>query len=261
MNEAKIRAIFDKEIADARKNKMIVISMALLPVLLVLMTLGTSYFMLALDGEMDEDDLSIIPPELQGMDPTHAVLVIMNDQYMFYFLLIPMMMPVYIAAYSIIGEKETGSLEPLLATPITVTELLVGKSAAAVIPPVLLTWASFVALVIGGYFVMPAPVFVSMIRPVWLVGMALLGPLLAVLSVLCGVIVSSRMNDPRAAQQVTGIFVIPIIGLSLTVLAGKFLLNVSMVVLTAIVVLVLDCVVLYFAVKLFQREMILTRWK
>ena len=261
MNEAKVRAVFDKEIADARKNKMIVLSMALVPILLVLMTLGTSYFMISIDGEMDEDDLSIIPPELQGMDSKHAFLVIMNDQYMFYFLLIPMMMPVYIAAYSIIGEKETRSLEPLLATPITVAELLVGKSAAAVIPPVLLTWASFLVLVIGGYFVMPTPVFLSMIRPVWLVGMALLGPLLAVLSVLCGVIVSSRMNDPRAAQQVTGIFVIPIIGLSLMVLAGKFLLSVSMVVLTAIVVLVLDCVVLYFAVKLFQRETILTRWK
>jgi ABC-2 type transport system permease protein len=261
VNEAKIRAIFDKEVADARKNKMIVLSMALVPILLVLMTLGTSYFMVALDGEMDEDDQSIIPPELQGMDPRHAFLIIMNDQYMFYFLLIPMMMPVYIAAYSIIGEKETRSLEPLLATPVTVAELLVGKSAAAVIPPVILTWISFLALVIGGYFVMPAPVFLSMIRPVWLVGMALLSPLLAVLSVLCGVIVSSRMNDPRAAQQVTGIFVIPIIGLSLTVLAGKFLLSVSMVVLASIAVLALDCVVLYFAVKLFQREVILTRWK
>ena len=89
----------------------------------------------------------------------------------------------------------------------------------------------------------------------------LLSPLLALLSVLSGVLVSSRMNDPRAAQQVTGIFVVPIIALSLVVLAGKVFLSVWMVVLAATVALALDGLVLYFAVQLFQRETILTRWK
>ena len=266
MNGAKILAIVEKEVADARKNKMIVISMALLPILLVAMVLGTAYFMLYIEGEMgeakmDEDDLSIIPAELQDMDPMHAFLILMNDQYLFYFLLIPMMMPVYIAAYSIVGEKETKSLEPLLATPISVWELLVGKSIAAVVPSVVLTWFSFIVLVIGGYFIMPELVFLALIRPVWIVGMALLSPLLALLSVFSGVIVSSRMNDPRAAQQVTGIFVVPIVALSLAVLAGKIFLSVAMVVMAAAVTLALDCLALYFAIKLFQRETILTRWK
>ncbi len=95
MNGDKILAIVEKEVADARKNKMIVISMALLPILLVAMVLGTAYFMLYIEGEMgeakmDEDDLSIIPAELQDMDPMHAFLMLMNDQYLFYFLLIPM---------------------------------------------------------------------------------------------------------------------------------------------------------------------------
>lgn len=266
MNGAKILAIVEKEVADARKNKMIVISMALLPILLVAMVLGTAYFMLYIEGEMgeakmDEDDLSIIPAELQDMDPMHAFLMLMNDQYLFYFLLIPMMMPVYIAAYSIVGEKETKSLEPLLATPISVWELLVGKSIAAVVPSVVLTWFSFIVLVIGGYFIMPELVFLALIRPVWIVGMALLSPLLALLSVFSGVIVSSRMNDPRAAQQVTGIFVIPIVALSIVVLAGKIFLSVPMVFVAAAVTLALDCLALYFAIKLFQRETILTRWK
>jgi ABC-2 type transport system permease protein len=266
MNAEKIRAVVEKEIADARKNRMIIISMALLPTLLVAMVLGTAYFMLNFpdetgESQLDEDDLRIIPAELRDMDPLHAFLMLINDQYMFYFLLIPMMMPVYIAAYSIVGEKETKSLEPLLATPISTWELLVGKSLAAVVPAVILTWVSFFALVIGGYFIMPEPVFLGMIRPVWLVGMALLSPLLALLSVFSGVIASSRINDPRAAQQVTGIFVIPIIALSLVVLAGKIFLSVPMVMLAATLTLALDCLMLYFAVKLFQRETILTRWK
>jgi len=261
MDGTKILALAEKEIADARKNKMIVISMALIPVLLVAMTLGTALFMLNVDDALDDDDMSIIPAELQDMDPMQEFLMMMNDQYLFYFLIIPMMMPVYIAAYSIIGEKETKSLEPLLATPISVWELLIAKSAAAVVPSVLLTWLSFMVLILGGYLIMPEPVFLGLIRPVWLVGMVLLSPLLALLSVFSGMIVSSRMNDPRAAQQVTGIFVVPIIALSMVVLAGKIFLNVSLVMMAAAVTLALDCVVLYFAVKLFQRETILTRWK
>jgi ABC-2 type transport system permease protein len=261
MDGTKILALAEKEIADARKNKMIIISMALLPVILVAVTLGTAAYMLNADDALDDDAMSIIPAELQDMDPMHAFLMMMNDQYLFYFLIIPMMMPVYIAAYSIIGEKETKSLEPLLATPISVWELVIAKSAAAVVPSVVLTWLSFMVLILGGYLIMPEPVFLGLIRPVWLVGMALLSPLLALLSVFSGMIVSSRLNDPRAAQQVTGIFVVPIIGLSMVVLAGKIFLNVSLVMMAAAVTLALDCIVLYFAVKLFQRETILTRWK
>jgi ABC-2 type transport system permease protein len=261
MDGAKVLAVLEKEVADARKNKMIVMSMALVPVLLVALALGTAYFMLQSDQGLDDDDMSIIPPELRDMDPVDAFLMLMNDQYLFYFLIIPMMMPVYIAAYSIVGEKETKSLEPLLATPISVWELLVGKATAAVVPSVILTWLSFIVLVIGGYLIMPEPVFLALIRPVWLVGMALLSPLLALLSVFCGMIISSRMNDPRAAQQVTGIFVVPIIALSMAVLAGKIFLSVAVVIMASAVTLAIDCVVFYFAVRLFQRETILTRWK
>jgi ABC-2 type transport system permease protein len=116
-------------------------------------------------------------------------------------------------------------------------------------------------LVIGGYFIMPEPVFQALVRPVWIVGMLLLSPLLALLSVLSGMIVSSRLNDPRAAQQVTGIFIVPIIGLSLLVLAGKILVSIPLIALASAAILVLDILMLFFAIKLFQRETILTRWK
>jgi ABC-2 type transport system permease protein len=261
VNWVKVRAIVEKEIADARKNRMIIISMALLPIMLVALTLGSAYFFLNSGDELEGDDADIIPPQLEYLDAKHAFLIMLNDQYMFYILLIPMVIPVYIAAYSIVGEKETKSLEPLLATPISVWELLVGKSFAAVVPAVILTWLSFIVLVIGGYIIMPQPVFEALVRPVWLVGMLLLSPLLALLSVFSGMIASSRLNDPRAAQQVTGIFIVPIIALSIVVLMGRIFLSVEMVLLAALVTLVVDVIVLYFAVKLFQRETILTRWK
>ncbi len=164
MNWSKVRAVVDKELADARKNKMILLSMALIPVLLVALTLGTAYAILRDPESMDEEDMSIIPAELLWvMEPTEALVVMFNDQFLFYFLLIPMAMPVYIAAYSIVGEKEAKSLEPLLAAPVSVWELLVAKSLAAVVPSVILTWLSFVVLVAGGYLILPPVVFDALV--------------------------------------------------------------------------------------------------
>ncbi|MHC4510819.1 MAG: ABC transporter permease subunit [Planctomycetota bacterium] len=259
----RVRAVIEKEWAEVRKNKMILWTMALLPVLLVAMILGTDYFMIRLSAsgtDMDEDEMPI-PDALQHLPRIEAFVIQMNEQYMFYLLLIPATLPVYIAAHSIIGEKETKTLEPLLATPISTWELLVGKSVAATVPPVVLTWLSFAILLVGLKLVAPPTVFAYSVRAVWIVGMLLISPLLAFLSVLIGVIVSSRINDPRAAQQIAGIFVIPLIGLSLVVLAGLIFINVQMVLYASMVTLIVDLVVLYFAVKVFQRETILTRWK
>ena len=49
-------------------------------------------------------------------------------------------LPTAIASYSIVGEKVEKSLEPLLATPTTDGELLLGKSIAAFLPPLIATY-------------------------------------------------------------------------------------------------------------------------
>jgi ABC-2 type transport system permease protein len=263
LNWKRVWAVVQKEWAEIRRNKAILWMMALLPVLIVAMILGTDYFMLrmAANGQdMDEDEMPI-PDELAHLPRIEAFVIQMNEQYMFYLLLIPMSIPVYIAAHSIIGEKDARTLEPLLATPVSTGELLLGKSLVAVAPAVILGWIGFAAMAVGLIFLSTPTVVAYSLRDVWIVGMLLWSPLLALLSVLAGVIVSSRINDPRAAQQIAGIFVIPLIAASLVVLAGIVFVSVQIVVYASMVTLILDLVVLYFAVKLFQRETILTRWK
>jgi ABC-2 type transport system permease protein len=255
--------VVQKEWAVLLRNKAILWTMALIPVLLVAMILGTDYFIIRADAQgqdVDSDELPV-PEQLAHLPQIEAFVIQMNEQYMFYLFMIPMMLPVYIAAFSIIGEKQTKTLEPLLATPISTWELLVGKSIAATSPAVALTWLSFAVMVVGLKFIAPSSVFAYSVRAVWVLSMLLLGPLLAFLSVLCGVIVSSRFNDPRSAQQITGVFVVPIIGISLVVLAGWVFINVQMVLYAAMVALILDVAMLYVAVRVFQRETILTRWK
>jgi ABC-2 type transport system permease protein len=262
MNKRRIWAIARKEWLDMGKNKLVLAMMALLPVIMVGMILGTTWF---LERTPEQDftgsDSIALPPELAHLDSKTGTLILLNDQYMFYLLLIALALPVYVASYSIIGEKETRSLEPLLATPITTAELLIGKVIVAAVPSVVLTWVSFVLTAAGMYFITSTEVVAALVRPVWTLSIVLHSPLLALLSTSCGVIASSRLNDPRAAQQVTALFIVPLIGLSMAVLIGKIYLSTTMMMVATVVLVLINIGVLWLAVRLFQRELILTRWK
>ncbi|HDQ73541.1 MAG TPA: hypothetical protein ENN19_15810 [Chloroflexi bacterium] len=261
MNEKRIQAIVQKEWLDMGKNKMVLVMMALLPVLMVAMIVGTAWFMERVpDEETSNGDLPL-PPELAHLDDKTAMMILLNDQYMFYLLLIPLALPVYVAAYSIVGEKETRSLEPLLATPVSTAELLIGKVIASAAPAIILTWLSFVLTAVGMYFITSPVVFAALVRPAWTLSIALHSPLFALLSTSCGVIASSRINDPRAAQQVTALFIVPLIGLSMAVLIGKIYMSAAMMVWATAVLVLINAGVLWLAIRLFQRETILTRWK
>lgn len=255
----RVWTIIDKEWAEVRHNKMILISMALLPVLFVAIGLGSLFAIVRDTGNIK--GLDQLPAALALLDPRDALMILMANQFLFMFLVMPVALPVYIAAYSIIGEKETRSLEPLLATPVRIWELLLGKSVAAALPAVLITWAAFAAFVAGMRFMASDVVLQAIVSPMWLMAMLLAGPLLALLSVFFGIIASSRINDPRAVQQLTAIFVVPVIILGTAQLSGRFLINAPMFAVGIVALAVLDAAVLYIAVKLFQRETILTKWK
>jgi ABC-2 type transport system permease protein len=64
------------------------------------------------------------------------------QQFLAFFLLMPAYIPLSIATFSIIGEKQARSLEPVLAAPIRTSELLAGKAIAALVPGVLAGWAT-----------------------------------------------------------------------------------------------------------------------
>src|ERR1039457_70506 len=64
---------------------------------------------------------------------------------------IPVGISANICAGGIVIEKITRSLEPLLATPVTTAELLIGKVLAAVIPALLELWLCYAILVAGTY--------------------------------------------------------------------------------------------------------------
>ncbi len=262
----KIKTIIDKEWAEVFKNKLVLFSVAFLPLLLTALPLITLYATQSLTPEEIGVDTSSAPDEFfgelcVGLSEIDCTQVYMLNLFTLMFMILPVMIPVTIAAYSIVGEKSTRSLEPLLATPITTTELILGKGIAAVLPAVVVTWLSFGIYLFAARLMSNAAVFVRVVDPMWLLAVFLVGPLLAVLSVCAAMMISSRVTDPRTAEQLAGAVVLPIILLIMGQSFGLFLLSSELVLVTAVVLLFLDAGLIYLTIRLFERETILTRWK
>jgi ABC-type transport system involved in cytochrome c biogenesis permease component len=178
-----------------------------------------------------------------------------------YFVLIPSILPSIIASYSFVGEKIEKSLEPLLATPTTDGELLLGKSLAAFIPCMAVTYAgsAIFAIIMDSWSYTNLRVL-TLPNPYWALVMGVISPLACVMSVEANIIISSRVNDIRAAQQLGGLIVLPLIFLVIfasTSATTSTLLAIGVSIALAIV----DIVLFYMSKATFQREEILTKWK
>ena len=89
----------------------------------------------------------------------------------------------------------------------------------------------------------------------------LIGPLAAMVALQLAICVSSRVNDARTAQQL-GIFVIlPIPALLLGQMFGGIELTGPVILWIALGLFIVNIGLMWFAIRLFDRETILTRWK
>ena len=95
---------------------------------------------------------------------------------------------------------------------------------------------------------------------VWTVAMLTLVPLICLLSVLLGIIVSSRVNDARTAQQMGSFIVIPIIAVAIAgFFSGQASFTMEQVLIGDAVVAILIIGAIAIGSWIFDREQILTR--
>lgn len=262
MNPRHIRVLLAKEWADIFKNRLVMFVTLALPLLFAALPVG---IILGAGGSSigDPNDL---PPSMAAacgnVPASQCVQAIVVSQFMFLYLMLPLFIPVTIAAYSIVGEKTARTLEPLLAAPLTTLDLLLAKGLSAIIPAVLATWASFTLMALALILFGAAPVAqLAVLNPVWLTAILLVGPLASVMSVCLTMMISSRVNDPRAAEQLAGLLVIPLVGFMLAQMAGVIVVNLNATLTAAAVLTLIDAGLVMLAVRIFQREVILTRWK
>lgn len=193
--------------------------------------------------------------------PVNVVMSLLGMLNVF-FAVMAAMLPTVIASYSFVGEKVERSLEPLLATPTTDGELLLGKCLAAFLPSMAATYigaASFVAVIDAWSYMNQGVILLPNLNLALILGF--IAPLACIVSVEANVIVSSRVSDVRAAQQLGGIVALPII---LVLMLGSLFAFMPADLLALLIsgVLAIAAVALFYVSKTtFRREEILTRWK
>lgn len=263
MNARRIYVVFKKELSEIARSRMILITMALLPSLLVGIALFTERSLMELPDEVF--DASGAPAELVArfahLGPRLAVVALLNEQFLSMLLMIAAALPSTIAAHSVIGEKVERTLEPLLATPITTRELLLAKMLVASVPAIVLTWIAFGVTIAGIATWAPPEALELALRPVWPLAFLFVAPLLSFASVMATLALSARVNDPRTAQGVSAFLILPLAGVGVSALAGAITIDIFWVFWALAFLGLADLVLLRVVIWLFGRETILTRWR
>jgi ABC-2 type transport system permease protein len=259
-----VRTVVGREAIEILRNRLLLISIALPPVILTIVPLVILKFELDAAPRMGAAAVAQLiagHPEWKSFSESEVVAAFTVQQFLNFFLIMPAYIPLAIASYSIVGEKQTRSLEAVLATPIRTGELLAGKALAALVPAVITSWLSYLVLIALASALIGGHMIDVLTDTTWLAAVLALGPAIGLVSVSAGVIVSSRVNDPRVAQQVGGLIIVPIVGLVVLQTTGRFVIGVREYLLGALVVAIIGVVGLRLGTIIFGRETILTRWK
>jgi ABC-2 type transport system permease protein len=262
MRASILRTILRREWAETVRNRLLMATILVPPMILTVAPIALSGIVgeRSLPAEFTTQILAQ-RPEWSGFSPKELAGAFTVQQFLAFFLLMPAYIPLSIATFSIIGEKQARTLEPVLAAPVRTIELLAGKAIAALVPGILAGWVTYLVFASLASVVYGPNLFGVVTDPSWLSGVFVLGPAVGLSSVVAGVIVSSRVNDPRVAQQIGGVIIVPIVGVTLLQATGTVLVGASGYLLLAAVILLLSLGGLRIGVTLFDREAILTRWR
>jgi ABC-type Na+ efflux pump permease subunit len=196
-----------------------------------------------------------------GKVPFEVLATIISSEFTI-FIILAAILPTVIASYSFIGEKVEKSLEPLLATPTTDSEILLGKSISAFLPSITATYVGAAIFMIFvdlltyhqlGYLLFPnwsAAIIIG-----------LTAPLACILSVEFSIIISSRVNDVRTAQQLGSLVVLPLVAIFILGETNAVIFDTYPLLVISGILLIVDIALYYVSRATFQREEILTKWK
>ncbi len=266
---SRVEAVLRKESQEMWRNRGLVYSfMALVlffvvvPVVL-LFVIGKFAPEEAQPGEVSPAvaQLARLVPGLEEMPAAEQAAIVIVRHFTLIFLILPVIGALGSSTSSIVGEKQSRSMEPVLATPVKTWELLLGKSLATVTLAVAGTWTGFLIYAVLVFWVSGLSTLQSALDLTSLMMVSLLTPLIALLGLGTGVVISSRVNDSRSAQQIGGVLVLPIVVLIVGQMAGLFVLGPGAILAACVVLFFLDLAVLAAGVRLFDREKIIAEWK
>jgi ABC-type Na+ efflux pump permease subunit len=235
----RLGAVLLKELREYRRSPFIVVTMAVLPLVFLIEPLLTIFR---------------IGPSI----PVSKVDAAVSGTFLV-LLVAPALLPAVIAAYSVVGEREQGTLEPLLTTPLRREELLLGKALGVVVPAVGIAYVLFAVIQVCAHLFASNPAVVSALaQGPHIVAELLFAPLLAGWSIWVGIGISTRASDVRVAQQLGTLSSIPPLAVVALVSFNVFTPSVTLAVVFALVLLVADVILFRIVAGLFDRERLIT---
>jgi ABC-2 type transport system permease protein len=270
MNIHKAWLVFKKDWMEIKRNWQVLLPIIIVPIIFSVVLPAIIRGISSVPENNSSGDfqtlISILPMDVQTQiahfTPTQIVIYIMV-LYFFapFFLIIPIMASSVIGSDSFAGERERKTIEALLATPISDSELLMGKILVSFIPAMLITFASFgiyTAVVdtmtygmFNGMLLLPNANFLIMIFGVT--------PALALCSIGLTVIISAKVKGFKEAQQISVVLLLPVLGLVFGQISGILILGPLVLALLIGLLAVVDVVIFYVGVHIFQREEILSK--
>jgi len=262
-------ALLRKELADERQNLGLFVPSLIVAVVAILLPVFVAIVVPYATGERlsDSSDFEIAvelyrsQPGTRTLDPEAAIQAYLFQFFAVMLVLIPVTSSMSLAAYSVVGEKQARTLEPLLVTPITTFELLGAKVLGAFLPSIALTAVSYIVYVLMTVIFARPGVAGILLGARSIATVFVLGPLAALAALQMAVCVSSRVNDARTAQQIGVLVILPIPGLLVGQLLGALTLSMPVIASIALGHLAINAGLIWLAITLFDRETILTRWK
>ena len=238
MSGERISAVVRKELRDFRRNRFLVGTMAVLPLIFLVSPMIT---------------LLQIPATTPVSVVHHAV----GGSSLLLFV-VPAVIPPIMAAYSVIGERDQGTLEPFLTTPIQREELLLAKAIAVFLPSATVAFAIYLAFALTIRFGAAHVVSAAVWHTPQIVAQLVFTPLIAIWAVWVGIAMSVRARDVRVAQQLATLASLPAIGITALITFRVVTPSVRLAVALALVLLVIDIRAWRFVSKLFDRERLIT---
>lgn len=269
MNGPRVAALVRKDLAELAQHPGALVP----PVLLMLAAMVPAFLITivipAWSGErLDTGEFAAAAKAAAARWPTLVtvtglaqVQAFLFQQFLLLLLSVPIAGSMAIAAQSVIAEKQLRTLEPLLATPLTTAELLAAKTLTPLLIAAALHVASLVLYASGIALFAHSGVLGAMLNPLTLLLLLGAAPLVTLLALQLAVILSSRVNDARSAQQFGGLLLLPISALFVAQLIGGFLVGSGVLLATIAILALLNLIAAVIGVRVFNRERILLNWK
>jgi ABC-type transport system involved in multi-copper enzyme maturation permease subunit len=230
-NTRRVQAIFRKELREYRRNRSIVSTMAVIPLIFVIQPLIQVFAL-----------------------PASASSALRHEHVLLYLLGIPALVPAFVAAYAVAGERQQGTLEPVLTTPIRRQELLLAKALAALLPSVAVAYAVY-ALFLACVALFAHPTVASaLVHPTELLAQLAFTPLLAGWTIWIAIAISTRSNDLRVAQQLASLAGLPSVAVTTLIALNVIPATLGLALAGAAVLLVLNRLGWRITSAMFDRE-------